>query len=67
MKEFHYPNIVNIKSYSYLEERRNAQLTNALNERILGLTIIAVSPIAVQVVDLLERAYDSLRTKKSNR
>jgi len=64
-KEFIYPDIVHIKSYSYLEERRNAQFTNALNERIFGLTIIAVSPIAVQIVDLLKQAYDSFGVKET--
>jgi hypothetical protein len=64
--KFVYPDIVHIKSYSYLEERRNAQLTNALNARILGLTIIAVSPIVVQAVDLLEQIVDRARTKSEN-
>ncbi len=64
-EEFSYPDIIHIKSYSYLEERRNAQLTNALNERIFGLTIIAVSPIAVTVVELLEQAYETLRKKSA--
>ena len=66
MEKFCYPDIVHIKSYSYLEERRNAQLTNALNERIFGLTIIAVSPIAVTVVELMEQAYEALRKKSKN-
>jgi len=64
MKEFSFPDIVHIKSYSFLEERRSAQLTMALNERILGLTIIAVSPIAVQVVDLFEQAFQNLCGRK---
>lgn len=67
MQEFSYPDIVHIKSYSYLEERQNAQLTNALNERIFGLTIIAVSPIAVQIMDLVEKAYGSLTVKRRRR
>jgi len=64
MQEFRFPDIVHIKSYSFLEERRNAQLTMALNERIFGLTIVAVSPIAVQVVDLFEQAFRNLRFRR---
>jgi len=58
-----FPEIVHIKSYNYIEERANAQFTNALAVEILGLTIIALSPIAVTIVSLVERVYDSLKEK----
>lgn len=51
--DFCFPDIIHIKPYSYLDERRSAQLTNALNQEILGLTIIAVSPVIVQIADMI--------------
>lgn len=59
-----FPDIVHIKSYSYIEERNNAQFTNALTVEILGLTIIASSPIAVTVISLLGKVYDSITEKE---
>ena len=56
--KFYYPNIVHIKSYTYLEERRNAQLTLALNKMILGLTIITISPVAINIIGLVESFLD---------
>jgi acetaldehyde dehydrogenase (acetylating) len=56
-EKFNYPDIVHIKSYSYLEERRSAQLAEAMSVRIYGLTIIMIGPIAVQIVDLVERTF----------
>lgn len=67
MGEFVFPDVVHIKSYSYLEERRNAQLTNALNQEVFGLTIIAVSPIVVTLFELGEQACKTLRATKKRK
>jgi hypothetical protein len=61
--DWSFPEIVHIKSYDYIEEKANAQFTNALSVEIVGLTIIAVSPIAVTAVSLIERTYDSIVEK----
>lgn len=58
--DWSFPEIVHIKSYSYLEERLNTQFTNALTLEIFGLAIIASSPIAVTFVDLLGKVFESL-------
>jgi len=64
MGKFIFPQVVQIKSYSYLEERRNTQLTNALNQKIFGLTIIAISPVVVTLLELVERVYKASDTKR---
>jgi hypothetical protein len=58
--DWSFPQIATIKSYSYIEERANTQFTNALTLEILGLTIIAISPIAVTIISLIGRVYDSI-------
>lgn len=55
-----FPEVVHIKSYSYLEERLNAQFTNALTLEIFGLTVITVGPVAVIAVDLVGKALESI-------
>lgn len=55
IEEFYYPDIFRIESYTYLEERRNAHSTNALNRAIFGLALVAIGPIVVQFIDLVER------------
>lgn len=59
-----FPELITVKPYSYLEERLNAQFTNALTLEILGLTIIALSPIAVTLVDLVGKVIESLFEEK---
>lgn len=58
-----FPEFVHVKSYDYIQEKTNVQFTNALSIEIVGLTIIAVSPIVVTAVSLIERAYDSIVEK----
>lgn len=65
--KFYYPNIVHIKSYTYLEEKRNAQLALALNKMILGLTIITVSPVAINIIGLVEYFWDLYKKKNECR
>lgn len=59
-----FPEMLSVKSYSYLEERKNTLFINAVTLEILGLTVIAISPIAVIAVSLLERLYESLTEKE---
>jgi hypothetical protein len=64
---WNFPEMIHIKSYDYVEQRANAQFINALTVEILGWAIIAVSPMAITVVSLGERLYDSITEKQSNR
>lgn len=59
--------MVSIKSYSFLENRLNAQFTRALTVEILGLTIIASSPIAVMIVDLIGKALEGAFERKEGK
>jgi len=58
--EYSFPDLVQIKSYDYLEETKRTRLAEALNKEILGLTIVAVGPVFIQIVDL---AQELLRKK----
>lgn len=50
-----FPNVVTIKSYDYVEQKTNAQFTNALSLVVAGLAIIAIGPISITVISLIER------------
>jgi len=49
--DFAFPNIVQIKPYSYVEQRRNAHLTTSLAFVVLGLSIISTIPAVDRVFD----------------
>jgi len=55
--EFYFPDLVQIKSYAYLEEKRRSNLANALNVEILGLALVVVGPVVVQIVDFIWKLF----------
>lgn len=65
--DWSFPEVVHMKSYIYLEQRLSAQFANALTLEILGLTIIASSPIAVMIVDLVGKVLESLLEEKEGK
>jgi hypothetical protein len=50
-KDFFLSNILQIKPYSYLEQRRNTHLTTALAFVVLGLSIISMIPAIDRVIE----------------
>lgn len=67
LNEFYYYDLAHIKSYSYLEEKKSASLASALNMEILGLAIIATSPIWVQFVDLIEKLLKNIKKERNKK
>jgi len=59
---FYYPDLVNIKPYSYLEDKKRTMLNEGLNRQILGLTIITIVPIVALLYDNLIDFIESLLT-----
>jgi hypothetical protein len=54
--EFSFSDLVQVKSYTYLEEQRRNDLTYALNAEVIGLTIVFVGPVIAQIIGLLKEA-----------
>jgi hypothetical protein len=59
---YQFTDLVQIQPQSYLEERRTANLANATNFEILGLTVVAVGPVVGQVLDSVRE----LNKRKTN-
>lgn len=53
--EYSFPDLVQIKSYDYIEEMKRTRLAEALNKEVLGLTIVAVGPVFIQIIDLVQK------------
>lgn len=52
--EINYPNVVTVKPFSSIEERITSRLTLGLNIELFGIALIALGPIIVQVINLVE-------------
>jgi len=63
-QKFYFPEFVQIKSHTYLEQKTTTHLTNALTTEILGLTYIIVAPVAVQLVSLVEKLVENITKEK---
>ena len=61
---FHFYDLVQIKSMSYLQEKLRANLSFAMNFEILGLTIIMVAPIIVQLIRFIEQSFKGKTPEK---
>jgi hypothetical protein len=62
--EFYLPNILQVRSLTYLEEKRRAALADSLNIIVVGLAYIAIAPVAVQLVDIIEKVLGNLSKKQ---
>lgn len=54
--EFSFSDLIQIKSYTYLEEQRRNELSYALNVEVIGLTIVFVGPVIAQIIGLIKEA-----------
>ncbi|MGD0803609.1 MAG: hypothetical protein ABSA11_05995 [Candidatus Bathyarchaeia archaeon] len=64
---FSFPDIVHIKSLDYLQEKQNAQFTNALGYLILGLTNITIIPIITHITNLMNKTFFNKPTSTNDR
>lgn len=62
--EFSFSDLIQIKSYTYLEEQRRNDLTYALNIEVIGLTIVFVGPVVAQIISLIKEAVAPEATSK---
>lgn len=57
--EFSFSDLIQIKSYTYLDEQRRNDLTYALNVEVFGLTIVFIGPVIAQIIGLLKKTVAS--------
>ena len=65
--KFYFPDLVQIKSYSYVEEKRRALFMEAINEEILGLTWIAIAPIFMNITDFIKKMIDEMEIRSDEK
>lgn len=58
-----YYNVVNIELYRYLEERRMTHITQTISQQVLGLSIIAIGPILMKLVELGGKVFKRNRKR----
>lgn len=63
--EFCYRDLIQIKSFAFLEEKHNTNFLRALNIQLLGLSYIAVASVFVQLVALVGSLLASMIRRKS--
>jgi len=67
---YHFPGLVQIKSFTYIEEKRRAVFMEAISLEMLGLAWIATTPVMIQLVDLLVKIFKNFHittSKKPNK
>ncbi len=59
--DLYYPNVVTVNPLSYMEDKLTSRFMAGLNIELLGIGIIALGPIAVQFVGLIEKLRNNAK------